>query len=104
MVSAVEVDDPQIRASLISHNVGELTHVNDPAAIGRNLRVGGKLQVENVVDGQLVCLRQNRWQRNENQTKREETSCDQGAHKFLLVDGNKSMRDERKLTGFSTEG
>ena len=48
MIGAVGVDDPQVRQALVGHDVGEAAHVDHLLAVGRDLRIGGGLEVEDV--------------------------------------------------------
>ena len=48
MVSAIEIDDPEIGDATIGRDVGGIAHVDDTFAIGRDLGIGGDLDVEEV--------------------------------------------------------
>ncbi len=54
MVGSVGVDDPEIRIALVGHGIGEAAHVGDFLSVGRDLRIGGKLQLELVHGGEFV--------------------------------------------------
>src|SRR5215471_18623776 len=55
MVGAVGIDDPEIRMPLVGHDVVELPHIDDALPVGRDLRIGGQLEVKDIVDGQRFC-------------------------------------------------
>src|SRR6266852_5548278 len=46
MVGSVGIDDPEIRIALVGHGIVEAAHVDDALSVGRDLRVGGELQLE----------------------------------------------------------
>src|SRR2546422_8413055 len=54
IVRSVEINDPKIGAPPVGEHVAELAHINNSAAIRRDLRVDSILEVENVRGRQAI--------------------------------------------------
>ena len=54
MVRTVRVDDPQVRIAPVRRRIGKPAHVNNSLSVGRNLRVGGHLDLELVHGREFV--------------------------------------------------
>src|SRR5438046_9327016 len=78
MVSSVGIDDPEIRVALVGHGIGEAAHIDDALAVRRNLRVGGKLNLELIHGAKFVrsILRQEVWVGSKNQGCSEKSGDD----------------------------
>src|SRR5438552_12570296 len=78
MVSSVGINDPEIRVALVGHGIGEAAHIDDALAVRRNLRVGGKLNLELIHGAKFVrsILRQEVWVGSKNQGCSEKSGDD----------------------------
>jgi hypothetical protein len=47
MFGPIEIDNPEIQDAAVGRDVPGLADIDDALAVGRNLRVGGDLDVEN---------------------------------------------------------
>jgi hypothetical protein len=46
VVGAVGINDPQIRIAAVGHGISEASHVGDSFAVGRDLGIGGELDLK----------------------------------------------------------
>src|SRR5438093_11934219 len=78
MVGSVGINDPEIRVALVGHGIGEAAHIDDALAVRRNLRVGGKLNLELIHGAKVVrsILRQEAWVGSKNQGCSEKSGDD----------------------------
>ncbi len=54
MVGSIGIDNPEIRVTFVGHRIGKAADVSDALSIGRDLRVGGELQLELVHGGEFM--------------------------------------------------
>ena len=54
MIGSVCIDDPKIRVALVGHGISEAAHIGDFLSVGRDLRIGGELQLELVHGSEFV--------------------------------------------------
>src|SRR5690348_9397423 len=72
MVGAIGIDQPEIGVAAIGHGIREAADVDDIFSVGRNLRIGGKLELKLVHDGQFM----RRLLRAQNAWKGRDKGCD----------------------------
>jgi hypothetical protein len=54
MIATVRVDNPKIGVPLVRHRIGEPPDVHNLFPVGRDLRVGGNLQLKLIHCGELA--------------------------------------------------
>ncbi len=54
MIGAVGIDDPEIGVAAVGHGIGEAAHVDDFFAVGRDLGIGGQLELKFVHHREFV--------------------------------------------------